>query len=44
LVKTVRIGLEDIEHEEFRIIKGSRTWYDVLLKGIKKMEKEEGSE
>ena len=35
MVKTVRIGLDDLVHEEFLEIKGERTWQDVLYRGIK---------
>lgn len=32
--KTIRITLEDSEHEEWSGVKGEKTWYDVLKKGV----------
>jgi len=41
MVKTIRIPLDDLEHEQLEKVKGKRTWYDVVLKGIKALEEEE---
>ncbi len=39
MVKTIRIVLEDSEHEEFSNIKGEgTTWYSVLIRGISSLE------
>ena len=40
MVKVIRINLDDIEHEKFEKVKGEKTWYDVLLKGIYAIEAE----
>lgn len=38
MVKTIRIVLGDSEHVEFGAIKGERTWYDVMIRGISSIE------
>ena len=38
MVKTIRISLDDTEHEKLDRIKGKRTWYDVLIRGIESIE------
>ena len=44
LVKTVRIGLDDIEHEEFSIIKGEKTWREVLIMGLEAIQEKKRKE
>ena len=41
MVKTIRVGLDDIKYEELIKIKGNRTWEEVLLKGIEAIKKED---
>ena len=38
MVKTLRIVLEDSEHAKFDAIKGDKTWYAVLMRGIESIE------
>lgn len=38
MIKTIRIGLEKSEHAEFEAIKGERTWYAVMVRGISSIE------
>lgn len=38
MIKTVRIGLVKSEHTEFKAIKGKRTWYAILVRGISSIE------
>ena len=38
MVKTIRITLNDSQHAELGVIKGKRTWYNVLLRGIESIE------
>ena len=37
MVKTIRIVLEDSEHAKFDAIKGDKTWYAVLMRGIESL-------
>jgi len=34
MVKTVRVHLSDAAHQEWLVIKGDHTWYQVLGRGI----------
>lgn len=38
MVKTIRISLDDSEHGKLEGVKGKKTWYDVLLRGIESIE------
>ena len=38
MVKTIRISLDEDDHEKMRRVKGHRTWPDVLKRGIESLE------
>ena len=40
LVKRIVIVLDDAEHEKLRKLKGSRTWKQVLINGLKRGKKD----
>jgi len=43
-VKTIRIGLDDIEHEEFCKIKGELIWREVLIMGLEAIHEKKSKE